>query len=170
MPNARSILRNALIVCVAGILGYVMSSTVGAQEGDFALAPATVGRVQSGSNIQSASGVIKTLHRLALAEDYPDAEAFIALVAELIDGGVPPGTLLQVSKKLLSEPDIDLLETLRELAERITGGEPPGQVANEILERGNGNEGDLSDGGNGNGNSDDNGGGSNGNNGGGKKD
>jgi len=164
MLNTRFLLRNNLIVCIAGIIGLAVSVAVAAEEGGFPLAFGTLGTVQSGSNVQSASGVIETLYRLALEEGYTDAEAeaLIAAAGGLIDGDVPPGTLLHISRELLSDLDAaELLTTLEELEQLIAEGVPPGQAANEILERGNGNNGNGNsndyndDNGNGNGSSDD---------------
>ena len=173
MLSARALLRNSLTVCIAAIIGLVVSVAVAAEEGDFPLVFASMAQVQSGPNVQSASGVITTLHRLALEEGYTDAEAdaLVAALRVLLDSNVPPGTILHVSRELLSDLSAaDLLTTLEELGQLIDGGMPPGQAANQILERGNGNSGsgngnsgDNGGGGNGNGDSGDNGGGGNGN-------
>ena len=165
MPSARSVLRSGLIVCIAGIIGLAVSATVAAEETGFPFAFGTL------ADVQTASGVINIICRLAVLEDYTDAEleALVAAIGGLIDSDVPvpPGIVLRVSRQLLSEltPE-DLLIRLEELGERIANGEPPGQVANEILRRGNGNSGNNggnAGGGNGNGNNGDNGGGGNGN-------
>lgn len=143
MLDTRSVLRCGLIACIAGIVGLALSVAVAAGEGGFPLAFATQQNVQSGSNVQSASGVLKTLYRLALEEGYSeaDAEDIVAAAARLIQiGSVPPGTILQVSKQLLLTdlPAAELIGLLEEIAQRIANGEPPGQVINEILTRGNG--------------------------------
>lgn len=140
MLDTRSVLRSGLIVCIAGIVGLAVSLAAAAGEGGFPLAFATPGSVQSGSNVQSASGVLKTLYRLAL-ENYEnaEAEALVAAAARLIESGMPPGVILQISRQLLSElTAVELISLLEEIARRIAGGEPPGQVVNDILERGNG--------------------------------
>jgi len=170
MSNRQLGLRSALICCIIGIIGLAVSVAVAAAEGGFPLAFGTPGGVQTGSGEPSAVGVVTTLHHLALANDYTDdqMEAFGDLIERLIDGGVPPGILLQVSKKLLSERDPDaFLSMLEQLGQDIAAGTPPGQAANAILEKGggngNGNTGDNAGGGNGNGNTGDNAGGGNGN-------
>jgi hypothetical protein len=153
MLDTRSVLRSGLIVCIAGIVGLAVSAAVAAGEGGFPLAFATAGNVQSGSHVQSASGVLKTLHRLALDADYTEAEAeaLVAAAARLIEtGGIPPGIILVVSRQLVSGMTAEqLIETLEEIARRIAGGEPPGQVVNEILTRGNGKNSAASASGNG---------------------
>ena len=152
MLDTRSVLRSGLIVCIAGIVGLAVSLAAAAGEGGFPLAFATPGSVQSGSNVQSASGVLKTLYRLAL-ENYEnaEAEALVAAAARLIEtGGIPPGIILVVSRQLVSGMTAEqLIETLEEIARRIAGGEPPGQVVNEILTRGNGKNSAASASGNG---------------------
>lgn len=152
MLDTRSVLRSGLIVCIAGIVGLAVSLAAAAGEGGFPLALATAGNVQSGSNVQSASGVLKTLYRLAL-ENYEnaEAEALVAAAARLIEtGGIPPGIILVVSRQLVSVMTAEqLIETLEEIARRIAGGEPAGQVVNEILTRGNGKNSAASASGNG---------------------
>jgi hypothetical protein len=166
--NARFLIRNVLIAGIAGVLGVALSFAVAAEEIVFPPAFATLGSTQTGSDVQSASGVIKTIHRLALDCGYTDAEAdeLVSAVGTLIDSDIPPGTLLQVAKALL--PDLgaaDLVIVLEELGQLILDGVPPGQAANQLLERGkgNGNTGGIAGGGNGNGNTGDIAGGGNGN-------
>jgi len=142
MGNARLVLRSRLIICIVGIVGIAISLVATAEDGDFQLVFATLSEVQTGSDVQSASGVIRTLYRLALEEGYTDiqADALMVAVAGLIASEIPPGTILQVSKQLLEDvtPD-ELLAKLAELEQRIADGESPGRVANDILGRGNGN-------------------------------
>jgi hypothetical protein len=142
MLDTRSVLRCGLIVCIAGAVGIAVSVAVAAGEGGFPLALATPGSVQSGSQVQSASGVLKTLYRLALDADYTeaDAEDIVAAAARLIEtGSIPPGLILQVSRQFLSDlTAAELIGLLEEIAQRIADGEPPGQVVNDIVERGNG--------------------------------
>ena len=166
--NARFLMRNVLIAGIAGVLGVALSFAVAAEEIVFPPAFATLGSTQTGSDVQSASGVIKTIHRLALDCGYTDAEAdeLVSAVGTLIDSDIPPGALLQVAKALL--PDLgaaDLVIVLGELGQLILDGVPPGQAANQLLERGkgNGNTGGIAGGGNGNGNTGDIAGGGNGN-------
>ena len=143
MRSAHSAFRTGLIVVGAGIAALALSVVGTADEGDFSLASAILGDVPTDSDVQSASGVIKTLHRLALEEGYADGEldALANTLVDLIADGIPPGTLLQVAKQLLSDLSAgDLVSTLEQVGERIAAGEPPGQVANEILGRGNAKE------------------------------
>ena len=86
---------------------------------------------------------MKILLRLAEDEEYTsdEATALADVLSALLSGDVPPGTLLQVSKDLLAAMSpADLLTTLDELGQRVLDGEPPGQVANDLLERGNGKD------------------------------
>jgi hypothetical protein len=167
MSNLRCGARRALIWCIISMMGLAVSVAVTAEEGGFPLAFATLGGVQTGSGEPSAVGVVTTLYHLALADGYTDdqMEVFLDLIGRLIDDGVPPGTILHVSKGLLSDPSApDLVTALERLGELIlVDGVPPGQAANQLLERGNGNSGDIAGGGNGNGNSGGIAGGGNGN-------
>jgi hypothetical protein len=75
-----------------------VSVALAAQEEGFPFAMGSPSGVLSGPNVQSASGVIKTLYQLAVEAGYTDVDELVATVGGLIDDGVPPGTILQVSK------------------------------------------------------------------------
>jgi len=169
MFSKRSLLRNGVLSFAAAITAIALSAVVIAGDEGFPLAFGDPGSVQSGSHVQSGSGVVKALLRLAREGDYTSeqADALAEIVGILIESGVPPGTILQVSKTLLASlTPVELIATLEDLGQRISNGEPPGQAANQILERGNashGNAGNRSSGGNGNGATGDSNGGENGN-------
>jgi len=138
-------------------LAMIVGLSISASAADFPLAWGTTESTEDGSSVQSASGVVQTLYDLALEADYTheEAETLASTVRTLIGDGIPPGTLLQVSRKLLLDLSApELVSSLAELGERIADGEAPGQVANEILDRGSARNGETEgddDGNNGNG-------------------
>jgi len=154
MLSKRSLPKNGALICVLSIVAATLSFGAVAKAGGFPLALAELGDVQTGSEVQTASGVIKTLLRLALEEEYPPetVDALAEVVGRLIGEGIPPGTILQVSRSLLeSLAPTDLFTALEELGAQISAGEPPGQAANKILERGNAKNDAETSPGNGNG-------------------
>jgi len=144
----RMSVRNGLFLCMIGILVGVFVLVAGAQEDGYPLALGRLGETQTGPYVQSGPAVVKILLRLAEEQEYTPAQAtaLADAVARLLGDEVPPGTILQVSKDLLEtlSPD-DMLAALDELGTRIMNDEPPGQVANELLGRGNAKKADPED-------------------------
>jgi len=138
------LLHQSLLFAIALLMIVGLSALAGAA--DLPLAWGSGEPPVDGLAVQSASGVLQKLHSLALEADYTEdeADALAAALRVLIEDDVPPGTLLQVSKKLLPNlSESDLLSSLSELGQRIADGEAPGQVANEILNRGNARNGEA---------------------------
>ena len=175
MQSKYSLLRNGLLITILVIVATTLS--VAAEDGGFPSAFGWVDGPHAGPNVQSGPAVVKLILRLAEEEGYTYAQscALADALTLLLNNDVPPGIILNVSVELLEAlSPADLLSTLGELGQRILAGEPPGQVANDLLERGNaggnsgggngnGNAGGNSGGGNGNGNAGSNSGGENGN-------
>jgi len=141
MILGRRVIRNCLLVSFIGLATFVFAATLAAQEDDYPFALGRLGGTQTGPYVQSGPAVVKLVLRLAEEEEYTSeqATALAEALTVLLKGDLPPGTLLQASKELLAAMSpADLLVALDELGRRIMDGEPPGQVANDLLERGNG--------------------------------